>query len=64
MSTKKNSGYKKVATVKNGKKVTYTKKSLKGKKTYYFKIKAYKKVGKTTYRSAYSAVKKVKVKAK
>lgn len=62
MSTKKSSGYKKIATVKNGKKVTYTKKKLKRKKTYYFKLKAYKTVSGTKYRSSFSAVKKVKVK--
>lgn len=62
MSTKKSSGYKKIATVKGYKKITYTKKSLKKKKTYYFKLRAYKTVGKTKYRSAYSKVKKIKVK--
>ncbi len=62
MSTKKSSGYKKIATVKSWKKVTYTKTKLKRKKTYYFKIRAYKTVSKTTYRSSYSTLKKVKIK--
>ena len=39
---------------------TYTKKSLKYKKTYYYKAKAYKKVGKKYYYSAYSSQKKAK----
>lgn len=64
MSTKKNSGYKMMATVQGGKNVTYTLKNLAGGKTCYFKIKSYKTVGNTTYTSAYSTVKKVKVKAK
>ena len=62
VSTKKTSGFKKLATVKSWKKVTYTKTKLKSKTTYYFKIRAYKTVNKTTYRSAYSTVKKVKTK--
>ena len=62
VSTKKTSGFKKLATVKSWKKVTYTKTKLKRKTTYYFKIRAYKTVNKTTYRSAYSTVKRVKTK--
>lgn len=62
MSTKKNSGYKRVATIKKNKTVTYTKKSLKKGKTYYFKIRTYKKVGKTTYYGSYSNVRKLKMK--
>lgn len=62
MSTKKKSGYKKVATIKKNKTVSYTKKSLKKGKTYYFKIRTYKKVGKTTYYGSYSNVKKLKMK--
>ena len=52
-SMKKNSGYKKV-TYKAGK--------LKKKKTYYFKIRTYRKAGGTTYYGNYSNVKKMKVK--
>ena len=62
MSTKKSSGYKKIATVKSWKKITYTKKKLTKKKTYYFKLRAYKKAGGKVYRSSFSKVKKVKVK--
>ena len=62
MSTRKSSGYKKIATVKNWKKYSYTKKKLAKKKTYYFKLRAYKKAGGKIYRSSFSKVKKVKVK--
>ena len=62
MSTKKASGYKKVATMKKASSVKYTAKKLKSKKTYYFKVRAYKTVsGKKVY-SDFSTVKKVKVK--
>lgn len=62
MSTKKASGYKKITTVKNWKKITYTKKKLKKNKKYYFKVRAYKTVEGKKYYSAYSKVKAVKVK--
>ena len=62
MSTKKSSGYKKVATIKKWKKITYTKKKLKKNKKYYFKVRAYKTVEGKKYYSAYSKVKAVKVK--
>ena len=62
MSTKKSSGYKKIATIKKVKTVTYTRKNLKSKKDYYFKIRAYRKVGKKTYYGAWSKVKKAKAK--
>lgn len=51
-STKKNSGYKKVATVKGAKKTTTTIKNLTLGGKYYFKVKAYAKSGKKTYISA------------
>ena len=58
-STKKNSGYKKIGTIKKGSKVTYIdKKKLKQNKKYYYKIRAVKK----NYKSSYSKVKSVKVK--
>lgn len=58
-STKKNSGYKKIATIKKGTKVTYTdKKNLKQNKKYYYKIRAVKQ----NYKSSYSKVKSVNVK--
>ena len=62
MSTKKRSGFKKIATKKKARTVTYTKKKLKSKKTYYFRVRAYRKVGKKFYYGPYSPVKKVKVK--
>ena len=62
MSTSKNGTYSKVATVKSGATVKYTKKSLTKGKTYYFKVKAYRIVDGTYIYSPYSAVKSVKVK--
>ena len=62
MSAKKASGFKKIATIKKVKTVTFTKKKLKSKKIYYFRIRAYRKVGGKTYYGPYSAVKKVKIK--
>lgn len=61
-SMKKNSGYKKVKTITQNKKVTYKAGKLKKKKTYYFKIRTYRKAGGTTYYGNYSNVKKMKVK--
>ncbi len=59
-STKKSSGFKKVATTKY---TSWTNKSLKKGKTYYFKVKAYRVVeGKTYYSSSWSSTVKVKVK--
>lgn len=49
-STKKNSGFKKIATVRTNTKVSYTDKTVKKNKTYYYRIKAYKKLdGKIFY---------------
>ncbi len=62
MSAKKASGFKRIATIKKAKTVTYTKKKLKSKKTMYFRVRAYRKVGKTKYYGAFSAVKKKKIK--
>ena len=61
-SMKKNSGYKKVKTITKNKTVTYKAGKLKKKKTYYFKIRTYRKAGGTTYYGNYSNVKKMKVK--
>ena len=60
-STKAKSGYKKIATV-NGKTSYKDKKSLKSKKTYYYKIVSYRKSGSKILKSKTSAYKKVKVK--
>ena len=52
----------KVSTVKNAKKTTFLDKKVSSKKTYYYKVRAYKTVkGKKIY-GAYSVVKKVKCK--
>lgn len=58
-STSKNGTYKKLATVKGA---SYTAKKLTTGKTYYFKVAAYKMVGKANIYSSYSSVKSVKVK--
>lgn len=61
-STKKSSGYKCVKTITKGSTVKYTNKSLKSKKTYYYKVRAYRTVsGKKVY-SSYSAAKSVRTK--
>ena len=54
----KNVAVKKVTTSANSKTI----KNLKKGKTYYFKVRAYKKSGKDKITGAYSAVKKVKIK--
>ena len=56
--------YKKVATVKNRWSTSWTKKFKKSKKSkkYYFKVRAYIKVGKKVYRGKLSKAVKVKVK--
>ncbi|MFA9375111.1 MAG: leucine-rich repeat protein [Lachnotalea sp.] len=61
MSTNKKSGYSKIKTL-SSKKTNYTKKKLLKGKTYYFKIRTYKKVAGVKLYSSYSSVKKVKVK--
>lgn len=59
-SYKKGSGYSKIKTV-SYKKGSYTKKNLQKGKTYYFKMRAYKKVGSLYYYSKYTTPKKVKL---
>lgn len=59
-SYKKSSGYSKMKTV-SYKKGSYTKKNLKKGKTYYFKMRSYKKVGSLYYYSKYTTPKKVKL---
>lgn len=61
-SNQKKTGYKCIATIKKGSKVSYTDKKVKSKKVYYYKVRAYRKNGKKTVYSGYSSVKKVKVK--
>lgn len=61
-SLKKNFKGAKLKTVSSNKKTSVTLKSLKSKKTYYVRIRTYKKAsGKTTY-SSWSSAKKVKIK--
>lgn len=59
ISTSKSKGFK---TVYTGSKTTYTKKSLKAKKTYYVKVRAYKISGGKKIYGSYSKVKSVKIK--
>lgn len=58
----KNGRYKKVGTLSSGKKVSFTDKKVSRKKTYYYKVRAYKKVGGKRYYGEYSGKKKVRVK--
>ena len=62
MSTSKNGKYKKVKTISNSRTKSYTQKKLKSKKTYYFKVRSYVKVGGYTFYSGDSKVKSVKIK--
>lgn len=61
-STKKNFSGAKTIKVSGALKSSYCLKKLKSNKTYYIKIRAYKKVGTKIYRGAYSTKKKIKVK--
>ena len=54
--------YKAVKTITNGKTVSYTRKNLKRGKTYYFKVRAYRKVNGQKVYGNYSGAKKVKIK--
>ncbi len=55
-STKKDGTYKKIATVKGGTTLTYTNTKLSTGKTYYYKIKAYRRSGKKNIDGNYSSV--------
>ena len=55
-STSKSGTYSKVATVKSGSTKTYTNKSLKKSKKYYYKVRTYKTIGNIKLYSAYSTV--------
>lgn len=57
-STSKKGKYKKIATISN--KNTYINKISKKKKTYYYKIRAIRKIGTNTYKSVYTKAKKAK----
>lgn len=54
--------YKAVKTIRNEKTANYTKKNLKKGKTYYFKIRAYRKVNGQKVYGNYSSVRKIKLK--
>lgn len=56
MSEKKNSDFKLVATKKNPDTLKTTVKNLKSGKTYYFRVRAYRKIGSTKYCSEYSEI--------
>lgn len=60
-SAKKNFSKAKTIQVKGTNKLSYTIKKLKSGKTYYVKIRAYRKVGNKVYRGAYSVKKTVTV---
>lgn len=61
-ATKKNGKYKLVKTIKKNKTVKYTNKKLKKGKKYYYKVRAYKNVGKKKVFGKYSSIVKVTVK--
>ena len=61
-SLKKTSGFKAVKTITKGTTLTFTNKSLKKGKRYYYKIRAYRTVSGKKVFSAYSAVKYVRIK--
>ena len=61
LSTDKNFKKATIKKVKSSKK-SYVINKLKKKKTYYVRIRTYKKEGSTTYYSAWSNQKKVKIK--
>ena len=61
-SMKKNGSYSRVKTITSAKTVTWKNKKLKKKKTYYYKILAYKTVNGKKFYSSYSAVKYKKIK--
>ncbi|MBE5890634.1 MAG: fibronectin type III domain-containing protein [Lachnospiraceae bacterium] len=62
-STNKSFENAKTVKVSGASTVSKTIKSLTGNKTYYVRVRAYKKVGKTNYYAGWSSVKKIKTKA-
>lgn len=61
-ATKKNGKYKAVKTISKGSTVKYVNKKLTKKKTYYYKVRAFKKSGKKVVYGAYSNKVSVKIK--
>lgn len=62
MSQSKNGSYSKVKTIKGGNVAGYAKSNLSSGKTYYFKIRAVRKVGDIAFYGPYSDVVSVKIK--
>lgn len=62
MSGKKKTGYQRIKTTGSNKTTAYTKGKLKKGRTYYFKVRAYKKVGNTRIYGSFSKVKSIKMK--
>ncbi len=60
-STKKKQGYKRIKTIKRAKTTKYRSKKMKKGKRYYYKMRAYRNVGGKKVYSAYSNVKRIKV---
>lgn len=60
-STSKYSGYKKVATIKKGSTVSYTDKSVKSGKTYYYKVRPYCMSGSKKVTAAFCSAQKVRL---
>ena len=61
-ATKKKGSFKKIATIKKGSVVKYTNKKLKKKKSYFFKVRAYRVSGKKKVYGKYSSTVKVTIK--
>lgn len=55
-------GWKKIKTIKKGSTVSWTDSSVKNKKTYQYRVRAYRKRGGKTYAGSYSSAVKVKMK--
>lgn len=60
-ATKKNGKYTKVKTITKASTVKFTDKKVKKGKTYYYKVRAYKKASGTKVYGTYSAARKVKI---
>lgn len=60
-ATSKNGTYKKVKSITSGTKLTWTNTKLKKKKTYYYKVRAYRKANGKNVFGAYSAIKSKKL---
>lgn len=61
-SAKKKSGYSRVKTITKGSTTSYTRKGLKRKRTYYYKIRTYRIIGGKKIYSTFSAPKSIRIK--